>query len=209
METSTMSNDNFVTADVAMMDLRPFDVIDFENYTEGGGSGKSFGPPPEGRYTGRVAQILDDGTDVISSTNNFGRTQEGYLKVDLPLIEVLDQSANGYTIKYSRLSSKKYTARNGSQVLDFLRACGIDARPKNEAELRAAVKSAAGRPFQFQLVWEAYNKNSETTLSGEENFPLKSDGTRQSWIKDEFDDQKRWFANGKVRYYVSAIARQQ
>lgn len=195
------------SANVAQMDLKPFDILDFDNYDDGGSknAGKSFAPPAEGRYTGRVPQILDDGSDVPSSTNNFGRTQEGYLKVELPVIDVLDSAANGYQVKYTRLSTKKYANRNGSQALDFLRACGIDARPTNEKELRAAIVSAAGRPFQFQLVWEAYNKDTQETTSGMDNFPTLADGTKQSFIRDEYDSSKRWFANGKVRYFVSAF----
>lgn len=197
----------FEVADVAQMDLRPFDQIDFDNYEDGGSTGtsKSFAPPAEGRYTGRLVALLDDGTDVISSTNSFGRTQEGYLKIQLDSIEIMDPSANGYQVRFTRLSSKKYAKRNGSQVLDFLRACGIDARPTSEAELRALLKTAVGRPFQFQLIWEAYNKDTQENTTGVDNFPKDASGAPQPWIKDEFDDKKRWFANGKLRYFVSAF----
>jgi hypothetical protein len=200
-----------MTADVSQMNLKPFDPIDYDNYDDGPkGGGTSYAPPAEGRYTGRIAALPDDGSDVISSTNSFGRTQEGYLKVQLPDIEILEGTANGYKVKYTRLSSKKYAKKNGSQALDFLRACGIDARPQSEAELRSLLKQTVGRPFQFQLIWQAYDKNSETEIRGAENFPLLPDGvTRQSWIKDKFDDTKRWFANGTVRYFVSAFNKQQ
>lgn len=193
-----------MTADVAQMNLTPFDILDFDSYEEGGGSGKSYAPPAEGRYTGRVV-IKDDGTDTISETNSFGRTAEGYLKLRLDPIEILEASANGYQVRFTNLSSKKYAKRNGSQVYDFLRACGIDARPKNEAELRAALKSASGRPFQFQLIWEAYNKDTQESTSGVENFPKDESGNPQPWVRDEFDSNKRWFANGKVRYFISAL----
>tara|TARA_R110000868_G_scaffold408098_1_gene690276 strand:- start:308 stop:913 length:606 start_codon:yes stop_codon:yes gene_type:complete len=198
------------TANVAQMDLTPFDILDFDNYEDGGSAGpaKSFAPPAEGRYTGRISALPDDGTDVSSSTNAFGRTQEGYLKLTLDTIEVLDPAANSYSVRFTRLSSKKYAKRNGSQVLDFLRACGIDARPKSEVELRAILKTAVGRPFQFQLVWEAYNKDTQESTSGSENFPKTATGEPQAWIRDEFDDKKRWFANGKVRYFVSAFQKQ-
>lgn len=191
-------------ADVAQMNLTPFDILDFDSYEEGGGSGKSYAPPAEGRYTGRVV-IKDDGTDTISETNSFGRTAEGYLKLRLDPIEILEASANGYQVRFTNLSSKKYAKRNGSQVYDFLRACGIDARPKNEAELRAALKQASGRPFQFQLIWEAYNKDTQESTSGVENFPKDESGNPQPWVRDEFDSNKRWFANGKVRYFISAL----
>lgn len=57
------------------------------------------------------------------------------------------------------------------------------------------------------MVWEAYNKDTQETTKGEQNFPPdpQDPSKRQSWIKDEFDEKKRWFANGKVKYYVSAI----
>jgi len=194
-------------ANVAQMDLTPFDILDFDNYEDGGSAGptKSFAPPAEGRYTGRLTSLPDDGTDVTGPNNAFGRTQEGYLKVVLDSIEIMDPQANGYQVRFTRLSSKKYAKRNGSQVMDFLRACGIDARPKSEAELRAILKTAVGRPFQFQLVWEAYNKDTQENTTGAENFPKDANGNPQSWIKDEFDSSKRWFANGKVRYFVSAF----
>ncbi len=197
------------SSDVAQMDLKPFDVLDFDAYQDGGsGSGKSYAPPAEGRYTGRVPQILDDGTDVISTTNAFGRTQEGYLKLQLDTIDILDPAANGYQVRFTRLSSKKYAKRNGSQVMDFLRACGIEARPTSEAELRAVIKQAAGRPFTFQLNWEGYNKDTQENIPSEA-FATDASGKRATYIVDEFDSSKKWFANGKVRYFVSALGAKQ
>lgn len=195
-----------MSADVSQTSLHPFDILDFDNYQDGGGTGKSFAPPVEGRYVGRVPAIKDDGTDVVSETNDFGRTQEGYLKLRLDNIELVGVD---YTVRYTNLSSKKYKARTGSQIFDFLRACGIAARPQNEAELRTAIKMASGRTFNFALVWEAYNKETQETTAGMENFPVDPlDPTKRvPWIKDEYDAQKRIFANGKVRYFVSALAK--
>ena len=194
-----------MTADVVQTNLKPFDAIDFENYKDGGGSGKSFAPPPEGRYTGRVPIIKDDGTDVFSDTNDFGRTQEGYLKLRLDPITVID--AKDYQIRFTNLSSKKFKNREGSQVLDLLRSCGIAARPQSEAELRSALKMASNRTFQFQLVWEAYNKDAQESYSGMDSgiFKKNEDGTYQPYVTDPYDGTKRWWANGKVRYFVSAL----
>ncbi len=196
-------------ADVAQTNLASFDIIDFDNYQDGGGSGKSYAPPVEGQYMGKVPAIKDDGTDVLSATNDFGRTQEGYLKFRLDPVELVGVE---YTIKYQQpFSSKKYKNREGSQVFDFLRACGIAARPKNEQELRQAIKMASGRTFKFSLVWEAYNKSSQESVSGQANFPEITDAagkvTNQPWIRDEFDSNIRYFANGKIRYFVSAITK--
>lgn len=193
-------------ADVAQTNLKQFDVIDFDNYKDGG-SGSNYAPPPEGKYTGIAPIFKSDGTDVISDHNSFGRTAEGYPKVEIGGLKLqVPGRPEGYTIMYQQLSSKKYKNREGSQVMDFLRACGIAARPKTEDELRSAVKMASNRPCQLVIVWEAYNKDTKETTSGEENFPFLADGvTRQTFIKDEFDDTKKWYANGKVRYFISAL----
>lgn len=198
-------------ADVAQTDLAKFDVIDFDHYQDGG-AGKSYAPPVEGKYTGKAPTIKDDGTDILSDTNDFRRSAEGYLQLRLDPITIVGSGPeNGYTIRFSSFSSKKYQKREGSQVFDFLRACGIAARPKSEAELRQAIRMASGRTFQFALVWEAYIKSADETLSGMDNFPLldpenPSKG-HQPWVKDEFEEGKRWFANGKVRYFISALSK--
>lgn len=195
-----------MSADVAQTNLAAFDIIDFDNYQDGG-AGKSFAPPVEGQYVGKVPQIKDDGTDVLSATNDFGRTQEGYLKFRLDPVELVGVD---YTIRYQNaFSSKKYAKREGSQVFDFLRACGVAARPKNETELRQALKMTSGRTFKFALIWEAYNKTTQETTSGMSNFPVDAnDPTKRTpWIKDEFEDGKRWFANGKIRYFISALTK--
>lgn len=191
-------------ADVAQTNLVAFDPINYDSYQDGGGSGKSFAPPPEGRYTGKAPIIKDDGSDTISENNSFGRTAEGYLKLNLDGVELLDGPNPGYKIRFQTISSKKMKNREASQVLDFLRACGVAARPTNEKELRQACKLASGRPFQFQLNWEAYNKDTQ------ENYTIldaarDAQGNTLSYVTDPYDSQKRWFFNGKIRYFVSAL----
>lgn len=198
-----MANENF--ADVAQTALVAFDPIDFEKYQDGGGSGKDYAPPAEGRYIGKAPIFKDDGTDIISESNSFGRTNAGYLKLNVDGITLVDGKP-GYTIRYQTLSAKKYAAREGSQVLDFLRACGIAAKPKTDQELRAACKMASGRNFTFQLVWEAYNKDTQEnySIADMEIDPMDA-SKRLSYKIDPYDSSKKWFANGKVRYFVSAI----
>lgn len=191
-------------ADVAQTNLVAFDPIDFDQYEDGGG--KDFSTPPEGRYVGRAPIIKDDGTDVISDTNSFGRTAEGYLKLNLDGVTLVDGPKPGYAIRYQTISSKKYKARNGSQVLDFLRACGIAARPQSDAELRAACKMASNRTFSFQLVWEGFNKSTEENFGIAECDTDPNDPTKKlSYMTDPYDPTKRWFANGRIRYFISAI----
>ncbi len=188
-------------ADIAQMDTVQFDPIDFEKYEDGGQS-KSYAPPPEGRYFGRAPVITDE---------SFGLTQAGYLKVTVDPIEIVNDPGNsGYKVRFTNLSAKKYSNREGSQVMDFLRACGINARPKNVDELKAALKSASGRTFQFHLIWEAYNKDSQESTQGWENFPINPQNPEQRlpYVIDQFDTTKRWYANGRARYFVSAVSTQ-
>lgn len=189
-------------ADVAGMNLVEPDEIDFENYAESAsGSGQSYAPPPEGRYVGKAPIFTDE---------CFGATQAGYLKVSIPEIEIVGPSGAGYKIRYQMpLSAKKYSNREGNSIIDFLRACGIPVRPKTNDEYKSAVKMASNKTFQFGLVWEAYNKDTQETTKGEENFPVDpQDATKhQPWFPDPYDEKKRVFANGKVKYYVSAITK--
>jgi hypothetical protein len=185
-----------MTPDVAQLELTAFDPIDFDQY-EDGGTG-SYAPPPEGKYIARAPQITDE---------SFGVTKAGYLKVTLDPIEVLSPEANGYKIRFTKLSAKKYAKRNGSQTGDFLRACGIAFSPKNNDELKQALKMASLRTFSFVLIWEAFNKDLQESTSGYENFPPDPQDPTQRlpYILDPHDPTKRWWAYGKVRYFVSAI----
>ena len=198
-----------MVADPVQNNLNPFDIIDFESYSDGG-TGKSYAPPVEGTYTGKAPVILDDGSDTISATNSFGRTNEGYLKLQLDPIVVVGGPANGYEVRFTRLSSKKFKNKEASQTLNFLRACGIDARPKSEAELRQALRMASNRTFQFSLIWEAYNKDADETYSGMDSFPVDpTDPTKRlPYRNDEYTPGKKWYANGKVKYFISALNKQ-
>ncbi len=189
--------------DIAALGLVEVEPVDYEQYQETtGGGGQSYAPPPEGKYTGRVT-ITDE---------DFGATKEGFLKVSFKEIEIIGSENGqgvGYKIKYQMpLSAKKYSNREGNSIIDFIRACGLPLRPKSNEEYIAAVKMASGKPFKFQLMWEAYSTNMDpNTIKGETNFPFdpQDPEKRQPWVQDPTDEKKRIFANGKVKYYISAI----
>lgn len=131
------------------------------------------------------------------------------MKLNLDPIKITNPNAagDGYEVKYQSLSAKKYKNREGSQMADFLRACGVGARPTTNDQMRSALKMCSGRKFQFGLVWEVYNKTTQERTSGEANFPVDpQDPTKHlSYINDPYEQGKKWFANGKVKYFVSAI----
>jgi hypothetical protein len=182
-----------MSADVAQTNLAKFDAIDYENYSDGG-----FIPlPDEGKYVGKVPALTDE---------SFDTTAEGYLKLKLDPIVIVGPQGAGYKIRFTNLSAKKYSNREGSQVMDFLRACGIPLKPKSLDELKTACKMASNRTFQFGLTWEVYNKETKEAVKGRSALEAtKGWNSEGRYLVDEFDATKKWYANGKVRYYVSAI----
>lgn len=195
-------------ADISGLGLKEVDPIDYENEAVSSG-GQSFAPPPEGKYTGRV----------VISDDIFGATTEGYLKASFKEIEIIGTENGkgvGYKIRYQMpLSVKKYKGREGNSFLDFLRAVGFAGRPKSNEEYVAALKSASGKPFQFALYWEAWDKDTQETTKGQENFPPdpQNPNQRLHFIEgpdpNDPDKKKRVYANGKVKYYISAIKKEQ
>jgi hypothetical protein len=183
-----------IMADVAQVDLQPFVPPDYDNYDDGAPT-SSYAPPPEGKYVGKVPLITDEA---------FGATNENYLKVTIDPIELI---GSDYKVRFTSLSAKKYKNREASQITDFLRACGIAARPKSNEELKQAIKMASGRTFSFVLQWEAFNKNTQTRTQGYDNFPTdpNNPAKRLSYVLDDIDPSKKWYANGRVRYFVSAV----
>lgn len=181
-------------ADVSQMSLLEPDLILFEKYEDGN---KSFGPPPEGRYFARIPVFPSNDDPAV-----FGSTQAGYLKINIPPIEVV---GTDYKIRFTSLSAKKYSNREGNQIIDFVRACGLDLRPTTNEEYKAAVRQCSGRTAQFGLVWEAYNKADQTTTKGAKNFPVGEDGKPQSWLPDPYEDGKKIYANGKVQFWISGL----
>lgn len=184
-----------------MADVAGFDVVQFDYIPEEevfvGGSGKSYAPPPDGKYWGQVPMITDEA---------FGTTREGYLSVTIDPITLVGNSVgDGYDVRFTRLSGKKYSNKNTSQVIEFLRACGISQTPKDAEEAKQMLKMCSGKTFQFALIWEAYDKDAQKSIKGMENFPTLEDGTRQSWVPAEFDANTKVYANGKVRFFISAV----
>jgi hypothetical protein len=197
MQTTQGGQELMSQADVAGMELFDF-IPEDEVYT--GPTGKSYAPPPEGKYWGTLPIITDEA---------FGKTQANFLKVTIDPITIVNPNGpgDGYTVRFTHLSAKKYSNRNTSQVIDFLRACGIGFVPKDAEEAKEVIKALSGKSVQFALQWEAWDKDADVTVTGEDKFPLNDDGTRQSWIPSQVDETKKVYANGKVRYFISAVAK--
>ena len=181
-------------ADVGALE---FDAIDFDKYQDGGGA-TSYAPPDEGKFFGKLP-IIDDAS--------FGVTRENRLKVNVDPIEIINHpTANGYKVRFSSFSAKKYKNREGSQARDLLRAAGVSARPQSVDELKVLLKSISGRVIQFTGQWEAYNKDTQEETQGQENFPddKANPGKKLPYIQD---GDKRWWANLRLRYTISALGK--
>jgi hypothetical protein len=179
-------------ADVAGFDAILFDPIEGD-YQEGG---KAFVElPPEGKYMGQAPVFTDE---------SFTNTREGYLKVIVDPITVQNPGGpgDGYKIRFSSLSAKKYSNRNASQVMDFLRACGLNVKPNSTEEVKQYIKACSGRTFQFALAWEGYDKNDpDRQIRGQEAFG------GQRYVTSNVDETVKIWANGKVKFYISAVGK--
>lgn len=189
-----------------MMNVVEAEPIDYDNIKEQG-SGVSYAPPVEGIYVGKAPIFKDDGSYELSDTNDFGTTQAGFMKVRVDPIEIVGPTGQGYKIRFQMpLSVKKYSNREGNSVIEFLRACNVASRPQTNDEYRAAIKQCSNRPFQFGLIWEAYDKDTQITTKGMDNFPVDpNDATK--YLPFIGDGANRVWANGKVKYYKSAIVK--
>ena len=181
--------------------VKPPDPIDLETYDSGAkkGSGKQVFLPEKGRYQFEVV-----GVDCTETT----RTQEGYLKAVLTLKTINPgQPSDGHEIRYVNVSTKRYSNRNGSGMMDFLRAVGYTGLPSTDAEYVALANAAMGRTIEAGVNWEAQDPDTREALAKDMNdFPV-IDGKRQQYLTRKDDpENKRVWARARVTYYVSKVA---
>lgn len=197
-------------ADVAGFDMQELtlDELNYGEYDSGGPSGKSYGPPPAGKYYAQNGLITDE---------SFGQTKQDPPKRNVfpgpktesgaqAVLKVKVQGQEDAELRVFPFSTKKYSNRMGSQAIDWLRACGIDAQPKSDAEFKALAKMASGKTFQFGLDWEGFvAKDDPNNIKGMTNFPKLEDGTYQPWVQHPYDDEKRIWARPVLKYFVDAV----
>lgn len=193
-------------ADISgLQNLQSGDPLDWDGYTDA----KEVAPPPrKGRYVVQAPQSF-----------TFGATKQGYLSAQVDPIIVAPASpqasvdASGYQIRFSRVSAKPFKRGETtvSQLGDYLRATGSTARPLTPQEQADAVEQTAGRSFQVDLDWEAYDQDGPFNLKGMENFPLDAAGNPVPWVqhpsaKDDKGEPKMVRANVRVQRFVAMQA---
>lgn len=193
-------------ADVAGMNMEAvdFDFIDASEYDEGGSKG-SFGPPPEKDSNGKPIKYF--GTLGMITDESFSTTRENRLKLNYTATIVNPNGpGDGYEIKFQSASSKKYSNRNASQMMDLLRAAGLAVSPSTPDELKAYLKMASGKTIQFTIQWRGYDKATQETFEGADQF-VDDKGVQQTYRVSSDDATKRVWANASIRFFVSAVGK--
>jgi hypothetical protein len=170
--------------DISQLSLREPEVVDWDTL----GKGSSYTPPPPA-VDPSGKPIVYYGVATVSTTEP---TKEGYLQLLLDPLKIVDSgTANGYTLRFTRVSTKPFE-KNGAPIkgnpnsaANFLRATGLQARPQTNSEYIAAAKATNGKKFPFTIKWEAYNKDTGEKVSGYENFPDDQErpGQKKSILK--------------------------
>jgi len=184
--------------DITNLNLREPDPIDWDNYDTG--ERKPIFLPPKAQYLFQVAEAP------IAAA-----TQEGYLKMQFPSLKIVKPGdpADGYDVKFTNVSAKKWAKREGSPLGDFLKSHGISGQRTN-AEYIDACYATVGRASEAGADWRAYCKECGKEIKGMENFPVQADGSRQPWVDcdkclDHTDPNnprpKRLWANLQVTFF--------
>lgn len=190
--------------------LREPDQVDWDNYAAGG---KYVAPPPAKDQNGNYITY----TGQLPTTIGQDVTDEGYRSFILDPIKLVknpDPAVNGYEIRFTRASVKKFNGKDGKPVEasmagNVLRSAGVVAKPQTNKDYEAAFNLVRGRVVPFTVEWRAANKDTGEEIVGFDNFPIDpTTGKRKAILRagDTLPDgrvvkSEVLFANARVRYY--------
>lgn len=168
--------------EVAGMNLREPEQLDWENYQSGGG--KYQRPPAVLDAQGNPIVYFGQTPSNFNYEGFLGVTNEqdggpGYRTFLIDPIRIVNsgEGADGYELRFTRVSTKKFVNRKTGQPTDassvgnYLRACGVLAKPQKNAEYEAAVRSTANRKIPLTIDWFAKSKDTGEVLRGYNAFP--------------------------------------
>jgi len=170
--------------DISQLALDEPDVIDYENYDEGGSNGASgFSLPPTVDENGEnIIFTLQVGEDIKYTK----AVSSGKLMATVDTMTVQGPVGADAQVRFSRFSSKQFS-RNGqpinkSQMGDFLKSGGVNV-PKGATNqvMADACDALRGRSIRAVLDWVAYDKATQTEYRGYTNFPLSDSGDGTRW----------------------------
>ncbi len=194
--------------------LKNPDPIDWSTYKAPTGEGTWVKPPiPEDKEGKKVIfeGILPPGFTYDSKDGNL------IVKVD-----PITLKGSPYQLRFTSISGKAFQSSYGDKAMvsflaNFVRSVDKTVRPQTAQDYIKAIEGFARRPFKFTADWEAYDKDTQTTVAkGYKNFPLDpkvNDGyTRLPFVElvvkpaegDTPAVTRRVFANLKVKNYIAA-----
>jgi len=215
--------------DIAQVKLAEPAQVDWDNY----GKGSAYIPPPPAvDASGKLIPYYAVVEKAVEKASEYAVDDEGnfFLNFALDPFKITEGEAKGYTLKFVEVSTKPFTKSgpdntripikgNPNQLANYLRACGLTAKPQTNDQYRAAVKASLNKRFAFVGDWEARNKDTGEIIKGYINFPDDPDrpGQKKTILKQgdfyqvrdrngSVTDTRRveaevMFANFKFKYF--------
>lgn len=209
-------------ADIAQLGLKEPEQVDWDNYNPGS---KYTAPPepadPAGNLVTFQGQLPSTIVPEVSE-------KSGYRTFLLDPIKIVKSGAgaDGYEIRFARVSVEKFKSADGTKVYNassagnLIKSAGSAAKPQKTFEYDSVLKQLQGKVVSFTLDWEAKNKETGEQIRGYRAFPVDAvTGIRQAVLHagDSYNvlDAKRnltgqtaivksevLFANGRVNRFV-------
>lgn len=166
--------------DIAQVKLREPEQADWDNW----GKGSSYTPPPAAKdAAGQFIVYYATVGGATEKASEYAVDDEGnfYLNYLLEPFTISDGPAKGYALRFTEVNLKPFTKLvNGERVPvkgnfhslgNYLRACGLTAKPQTNEQYRAAIRASLNKRFPFVGDWEARNKDTGEKIQGYLNFP--------------------------------------
>lgn len=207
-----------MAADISQLNLKQPIQVDWDNYNPG----SRYTPPPPALGADDKAIVY---TGILPKEVDFDADDAGNLVVKFDTITLRGGAADGYQIRFTRVSTKPFQ-KNGKEIPvhslgNLLKSAGLVAKPQTNAEYVASVKSVLGKPVQFTIDWFAKGKETGEAIRGYKAFPIDPErpGQRKSVLQAGTEvnvlDQKGnptgekqvvqsevLFANAQTRYFI-------
>lgn len=183
-----------------LKDLQNPEPIDWSTYT--GTKESSYVPPPI--PVGKDGKRLTF-EGVLPAGFTYS-AKNGILQV---LADPIVVKGANYTIRFNNISAKRFTNSDGkdqSFLADFVKACDKNSKPTTAQDYIKTIDGFARRTIRFRADWEAYDKESNTTVAKKyAEFPLDekvADGFTRTPIIT-LKDGRKVFANLKIKSYIA------
>jgi hypothetical protein len=141
------------------------------------GASKWQAPPPALDLSLKPIVYYGIAQTAIERVSDFALNENGepYLNFALEPVIITQGDYKGYTIRFVEASVKPFEKNgkpvNAHKLGNYLRACGLTAKPQTNDEYRAAVRMAQPKQFAFTLDWEASSKDTGEKIKGYLAFP--------------------------------------